>query len=199
MQRKRDEFAQAMHELRRGYINDLWQREEVLLDALTKLEAGDFSAKDRQEVEFLAHKFVGTGRTYQFDALSEAGASVEALAQQDAPRDISKLKSSILGLLDACAGARDLFETQDQEQVAKSTQTDVDDAAGEETAPSRALPAVLIVDDDQATRELLAQFISKYATCSMAEDSKQAENLLAQQSFDLVLLDNKMPGEKKRH
>lgn len=191
MQREGDNFADAMHALRRTYVQDLWQREEIVLDVLTKLEANDLNESDFQDLEAVAHKFVGTGRTYQFPAISETAFIVEDLARDRVTADDPQLQPAILALLNACADARTEFEALDSDQQ----ETPVEQPAVAEATQTN-LPAVLIVDDDADTRNLLAQFMSEYADCSMAENSDQAEEIMAERQFDLVLLDNKMPGGK---
>ncbi|AVX05726.1 chemotaxis protein CheY [Maritalea myrionectae] len=195
MQREGGNFADAMHALRRTYIQDLWEREEIVLDVLTKLEANDLNDDDLKDLEEVAHKFVGTGRTYQFPAISETGLIVEDLARDRVGANDPNLQPAILALLNACADARTEFEALDMAQQ-PATEEQPLSAETPKPAASANLPAVLIVDDDADTRSLLGQFMSDYAECTMAENSDQAEEFMAKMPFDLVLLDNKMPGGK---
>jgi diguanylate cyclase (GGDEF)-like protein len=56
-------------------------------------------------------------------------------------------------------------------------------------------PNFLIVDDDAINREVMRRYLRSlgYTNITMAENGKQALDILAQQSFDLVLLDISMP------
>ncbi|TNC72433.1 response regulator [Rubellimicrobium roseum] len=58
------------------------------------------------------------------------------------------------------------------------------------------LPHLLIVDDDERIRTLLARFLLKHGfLVTTAAGAAQARRLLAGLSFDLVVLDVMMPGE----
>ncbi|MCF4097264.1 response regulator [Maritalea sp. P4.10X] len=188
-----DKFAAALHVLRRTYIKDLWQREDVVLDALAKLDADQLVGSHLSALEVAAHKLVGTGRTYQFPQISEAARVVEDLVRDGQSFDKALLHPALLHLLECCAQAREQFEQEDVE-IDADAEHDQFDAIEAVDAPT--LPSVLIIDDDPQTRDLLKQFISEYARCTLAEDSAHAEHYMAEQAFDLVLLDNKMPGEK---
>jgi putative nucleotidyltransferase with HDIG domain len=55
---------------------------------------------------------------------------------------------------------------------------------------------VLVVDDDKATRKLLALTVQKSGhACSQAENAKEARSHLDKDHYDLMLCDIRMPGE----
>lgn len=56
---------------------------------------------------------------------------------------------------------------------------------------------VLIVDDDNEIRELVAKFLTQHGfDCSLAEDAKMMDKLLeSEPHFDVLILDLMMPGE----
>lgn len=57
-------------------------------------------------------------------------------------------------------------------------------------------PAVLIVDDDEATQDVLARLLSRKGyTPLTASDGPQCRAVLAQAQPDLILLDLFLPGE----
>ncbi len=57
-------------------------------------------------------------------------------------------------------------------------------------------PHLLIVDDDERIRELLAKFLKRHGfLISMARDAAHARRLLTGLEFDLIVLDVMMPGE----
>lgn len=51
----------------------------------------------------------------------------------------------------------------------------------------------LIVDDEASFRKTLSKFLSVYAQISESDSLKSARKLLKEQSFDVVLLDKKLP------
>jgi DNA-binding response OmpR family regulator len=56
---------------------------------------------------------------------------------------------------------------------------------------------ILVVDDDAKVRELIQTFFSLKSediSCVMASDTQQAVLKMSNQDFDLVLIDNVMPG-----
>lgn len=57
---------------------------------------------------------------------------------------------------------------------------------------------ILVVDDDQKIRELVQAFFSlrsEEVLCVTASDVQQASLKLSNQDFDLIILDNVMPGK----
>ena len=70
----------------------------------------------------------------------------------------------------------------------------------EATAPSAPAPGtdlrILVVDDDQAIRELICQYLGGFAMAATgAADGREMEALLARQHFDAIVLDLMLPGE----
>lgn len=56
---------------------------------------------------------------------------------------------------------------------------------------------ILVVDDDSKVRELIQAFFSMKSEeiiCVMAADTQQAVLKMSNQDFDIVLIDNMMPG-----
>ena len=56
------------------------------------------------------------------------------------------------------------------------------------------MPIVLIVDDDEAIRDTLFEFLSETYICQTAETAEQALTRLEADTYDLVLTDISMPG-----
>jgi two-component system phosphate regulon response regulator OmpR len=74
----------------------------------------------------------------------------------------------------------------------------IDQLADHGTAeqPADDAPHVLIVDDDERIRELLAQYLGRNGfRVTMAGDVRSARGFLRGLSFDLLILDVMMPGE----
>lgn len=56
---------------------------------------------------------------------------------------------------------------------------------------------ILVVDDDPKVRELIQTFFSiksEEVVCVMASDTQQAVLKMSNQEFDIILIDNVMPG-----
>jgi CheY-like chemotaxis protein len=54
--------------------------------------------------------------------------------------------------------------------------------------------SILIVDDEEPIRRLLASYLSAHFTCVTAKSAEEAKKLLAAAPFNLVLTDVTMPG-----
>lgn len=57
---------------------------------------------------------------------------------------------------------------------------------------------ILVVDDDPKVREMIQAYFamrSEEVNCVMAADTQQAVMKLSNQEFDIVLIDNVMPGK----
>ncbi|MBK9351963.1 MAG: sigma-54-dependent Fis family transcriptional regulator [Sulfuritalea sp.] len=57
------------------------------------------------------------------------------------------------------------------------------------------LPRILVVDDDHYTRTLFQRLLGKSAELSLAADGGEARRLFAAGDFNLVLMDQRLPGE----
>ena len=57
------------------------------------------------------------------------------------------------------------------------------------------LPRILVVDDDHYTRTLFQRLFGKSAELSLAADGGEARRLFAAGDFNLVLMDQRLPGE----
>lgn len=56
-------------------------------------------------------------------------------------------------------------------------------------------PKVLVVDDDRYTRTLVERLIGKYADVRLAADGAEARKLFAEDDFNLVLMDQRLPAD----
>ena len=57
------------------------------------------------------------------------------------------------------------------------------------------VPSVLIVDDEKHTREGLQQALAENYDVSVAANAEEAFNLMAEQDYDVILTDLRMPGK----
>lgn len=61
--------------------------------------------------------------------------------------------------------------------------------------PSKEPPTILVVDDDRHTRTLLDNLLAKSARVFLAADGAEARRLFMQEDFNLVLMDQCLPGD----
>ncbi len=57
------------------------------------------------------------------------------------------------------------------------------------------LPKILVVDDDRYTRTLLEHLLAKTADVRLAADGDEARRLFSANDFNLVLMDQRLPGD----
>ena len=70
------------------------------------------------------------------------------------------------------------------------------ESASDRSAEPKRAPTVLLVDDDEKLRQLVAGFLERHGMQVLcAEDGKSADALLAQHVVDVVILDVMLPGE----
>jgi two-component system OmpR family response regulator len=70
------------------------------------------------------------------------------------------------------------------------------ESASDRSAEPKRGATVLLVDDDEKLRQLVAEFLEKHGMDVLcAEDGKSADALLAQHAVDVVILDVMLPGE----
>jgi DNA-binding NtrC family response regulator len=58
------------------------------------------------------------------------------------------------------------------------------------------LPKILVVDDDRYTRTLIEQLLGHAAQVHLASDGDAAQALFATHDFNLVLMDQRLPGHQ---
>ena len=57
-------------------------------------------------------------------------------------------------------------------------------------------PKILLVDDEPDARDVIGHYLSRHLECGIfkAQDGRQALELMERESFDVAILDVKMPG-----
>ncbi len=110
--------------------------------------------------------------------------------------DLDQIAAGQKAVLDLVETAVNRFSSGDRKvKLRHKTKTKV-----EKTIPQGSIIGVggeiLVVDDDPANRELLARRLARSGyTSECVEDGDKALDLLGKRRFDLILLDQKMPGK----
>lgn len=174
-------FQNKLQQLCQEYVKRLPDDIHRLKDFLAEIEA-DSSAEDpRQGLKQLAHKLSGTGGSFGFPSISEAGRDLEEALLDDLQFPVAPLTKKTQILIDACLAAT-------EEKI------DSENSFFTESEENNNLPLLLIVDDDQSMRQLLTALFGEYARIMQAESAQQAHNIILEHEPDLVLLDDKLNG-----
>jgi DNA-binding response OmpR family regulator len=174
-----------MRALTQRYLENLGAHYNQIERVLHLAECGALGEESRTELKFQAHKLAGTGTTYGFPAISETGRRVEEMLI-DHPGDSETLIALIHDLLNACSSAMHTHPSP-VELVEEKPFTPALAVGG--------LPLVLIVDDDANVRSLLSSLLQNDARLLTGVNAAEALDLMYRHKPDLVLLDNKMPGD----
>jgi DNA-binding response OmpR family regulator/HPt (histidine-containing phosphotransfer) domain-containing protein len=181
-----------MRPLRLNYLRQLHERKGKIERLIALQEQSALSREDRAELKSQAHKLAGTGATYGFPKISEAGRALE-----DWMDGHSENSRNLLGLT---------FNLLDVCQTTLQSEPELSDALAQEPTPYPAagaselpllldeLPLLLIVDDDEHVLNFLVELFSRDARIVTAVNSSEALKLMIQYMPDLVLLDDMMPG-----
>jgi HPt (histidine-containing phosphotransfer) domain-containing protein len=86
---------------RDDYLQQLAERKEKIRHFIALLEQNALRPEDRAELQSQAHKFSGTGKTYGFPNLSEAGYALDDW-MSDHPENSEDLLKLTRNLLAAC-------------------------------------------------------------------------------------------------
>lgn len=186
MTAKKQVMADMMRGLRLHYIEQLQAR----VDVLKPLQARDaWTDEERATVRMHAHQLSGTGTTYGFQPISEAGRMLEEALVDHPTEAAAFFLPKLQALLDSCHAAM----IAPAEPVAKENE-----GKKAPLAPRNShMPYVLLVDDDPAVETMLRALLSEVAMLVTVGDASQAIEAIAHYAPDLVLLDHEMPGEIK--
>src|SRR5688500_14942252 len=98
-----DNFSNKMTDLRKKYLSQLSIRQLEFLCFLDNCEQNKASDEELKTAQGNAHKLAGSGKTYGFNKISEAGKALEdALTQRKSQQILADLTKT---LLEACKDA----------------------------------------------------------------------------------------------
>lgn len=174
-----------LEELRREFVEGLPEQAAALDAALKLMEAAP--AEAAQVIRRVAHRLRGSGGSYGFPELTEAGAAAE-LAE---PGDLADRGRELIALIRRVTRrARERGQSRGRRPR----------KAAKDAPPSPAAAAVLIVEDDVALSRLLeAALRAPDRELVLASSAAEAARLAAERTFALVLLDLHLPdGDGRR-
>ncbi len=181
----REQPDAELEELRREFVEGLPEQAAALDAALKLMEAAP--AEAAQVIRRVGHRLRGSGGSYGFPELTEAGAAVE-LAEAD---QLVARARELVGLIRRVA-RRARGRAPSRGRVPRK--------AVKDATPSPAAATVLIVEDDLALRRLLeAALRAPDRELVLASSLAEAAQLAAERTFALVLLDLHLPdGDGRR-
>jgi DNA-binding response OmpR family regulator/HPt (histidine-containing phosphotransfer) domain-containing protein len=174
-----------MRQLVQNYLKQLDDRIDKIEHFCKLLEINLLTQEDREELRRYAHKLSGTGATYGFPAISESGRALEEWLDEH-PDYSETLLQLTYNLLTACRDAKQSKATQPH------TMSQVFQPALAENTDD--LPLLLVVDDDESTRDMLIELFCSETRIMTGTNSDEALEMMSLHQPDLVLLDDMMPG-----
>ncbi|MES2664142.1 MAG: response regulator [Pseudomonadota bacterium] len=178
--------ANSMQQLKQRYLIQLSQRIEHLEKILVSINDNQLNEAMSVELKSQAHKLNGTGATYGFPAISSAGKDLEECMDVN-KKNTRELIPKINGLIAQCEIA---INSSNIITIEDSEKTEL-----QNLVLSQEFPLLLIIDDDEDVRIMLAELFKDHAKTIHATNAQQGLLSIRQYKPDLILLDNNMPGE----
>ncbi len=176
-------FAQEMKELRRKYIMQLTHTLQEFKDFLQKIESGEIKPEYHQAIRESAHKLTGSGKTYGFAKISEAGHELEnaTTANQEAKTIADKIRQLIIATEEAI---KENPDTNNIEVTVKEP---------DKANMLKKKPVILIADDDTAILDMLKQMLHDSARVISTANGRKALEMIKRSKPDIAILDDSMP------
>lgn len=175
----RDPPDAELEALRREFVEGLPEQAAALDAALRLLQAAP--AEAAQAIRRVAHRLRGSGGSYGFPELTEAGAAVELAEPGELAARGRELVSLVRRVARRGRGRGSAPARPSPKAVAAPS-------------PPPLVPAVLIVEDDDALRRLLeAALQAPDRELVLASSAAEAARLATERTFALILLDLHLP------
>lgn len=175
------------------YLERLQARESFISALIEKYEKGDLSGEDMAELRLEAHQLAGSGATYGFPAISEAGFALEgAIEAKLESKDILPLARA---LLQSCHAVQ-FLQNSSRQPVRKTAISDAIpalDNSQRENGAEVAQKSVLVIDDDPSIQEAVKRLLEYDARVITAPHVEMGIDITKQIKPDLVLLDIDLP------
>jgi len=141
---------------------------------------------DFELLESEAHRLSGTGATYGYPAISNAGCALE-LGLRNGVRDVAEISALLASLMTAISRAlADVAD--DTNDIVAITHTP------EKLPRSEYQPLVLAADDDPNVCQLLVELLKPFARVECFNSGYAVLEAARRQRVDLILLDYALPG-----
>lgn len=175
------------------YLERLQTRESLIAELIAKLESGSLTGEGRSALRKHAHQLAGSGATYGFPAISEAGFALEDA--MDAGLEEKGLLPLAQALLQSCHAVQFLQDSSRKtaRKTAISDAIPAWDAAQNDTSGEASRKSVLVIDDDPAVQEAVKRLLACDAAVITAPHVEMGMELTKRHRPDLVLLDIDLP------
>jgi len=209
-------------ELIEEYIQSLGKRLERINSLLDKLVSGNTNAEDN--IRLLAHSLAGSGGSFGFPEISEAGKAAELEKMDALEEKLRALKAVVEKVLEEHGGGTGATNTGATNTVAtkensenstnKTSQSSVNQNSEQEKAEQKISKAkrdradenqkvirVLVVDDDDEIASIVINTLKdlpKKQNITVATTGAKAQELFVKEAFDLIIMDLMLPDKDGR-
>lgn len=175
------------------YLERLRTREALIAALIEKLEHGNLANEDAAELRREAHQLAGSGATYGFPAISEAGFALERA--METKQDRNDILALARALQQSCHAVQFLQSSgrKPGRKPAIAGELPAAGASNHEECSAEPKKTVLLIDDDPAIQELIKKLLERDAHVVVAPHVEMGVDMTRQHEPDLVLLDIDLP------
>lgn len=177
-----DAFAEKLKAMRGKYLETVQQDYTVLAGLIARLDEDEDTEALRHDLRHLAHRMGGTGGSFGFPAISEAGKLLEEVLHYRKDAAAEELRMLAWRLLDACEAA---LESGSLEMAFPAAEAAVVDESH--------LPLILAVDDDASLLDMLKTVFRGHARVMCRTKTQEAVALAMEHHPDMIFLDENFP------
>ena len=184
-------------ELLREYIVSLQKRVERLIGLKGKLAEGN--AKADENIRLMAHSLHGSGTSFGFPEITEAGRAVEHADQDSLPQELDILIKVLKGVIAKRMPAEPEASDPAPDQPAASNKAGK--PAGAKPMEHRKEIRVLVIEDDAEVARLITftlQGLPKKCNIQVAPSASKAQEAIVKGTYDLIIMDLILPDRDGR-
>lgn len=189
-------YEEVYEKLKRAYVTRLNASITILDTTLRNLASGPLSKDDLVNLQSLAHGLSGSGTTFGFPDVTEAGRVLDVYLDKiskDAGQDM--LENRISALMQACEKALQVINLEKNDASFAQSQN----ADGPSFNPQNS-PHVLVIDDDENLREMISIKLKQHGfSCSGVGSAKEVQPSISMRRPDIIILDVGLPGNVSGH
>ena len=180
-------------ELLRQYIISLQKRAERLTALKVKVAEGNTKADEN--IRLMAHSLHGSGLSFGFPEVTEAGRAVEHADHDNLPAKLDNLIKVLNDIVSNSMAAK---------PAAPEAVTEKSEAPLNKTSTATAMPGVLnilVVEDDPEEARLVSQTLRdlpKKVNIQLAPNAARAQEAIVKGVYDLIVLDLILPDRDGR-